>query len=169
MEYEVADSTTQALLGRQLKKRTDLKEAKITAAIVFVTNEEGPAVKRPGGIPTDGKLEIRGVKDRIQGSDDLRLLIDFKVWKDMKVGQREALIDHLLCHVEPRKDEKGNLLLDKAKRPKLSRVQYDYHIAGFKKVLEDHGADSPEFVAANEMNEQFGQLLLFAKDPKAVG
>ena len=60
---------------------------------------------------------------------DLLVIVNKKVWERLDYKQRDALIDHELCHVLKDIDEKGN--------PKWSMVTHD--VEEFAAVIQRHG------------------------------
>ena len=60
---------------------------------------------------------------------DVVVIVNKKVWDRLDNKQREALIDHELCHVLKDEDEKGN--------PKWSMVTHD--VEEFAAVIQRHG------------------------------
>lgn len=60
---------------------------------------------------------------------DILIIVNKKVWDFMQPKQREALIDHELCHIDKDWDKEGN--------PKYSLVGHD--LEEFSAVVQRHG------------------------------
>lgn len=132
---------------------------------------------REKGIDVQATIQVTSLKDRARGQADANLVIDEYNWDRIANGRREALIDHMLEHLEigSTKPTKKNAFatgtkFDDLGRPCLRIRPYDWRIVGFEKTAERHGEASVEARMFNAFSEEYGQLLLFdpARFTKAV-
>jgi len=168
--YEMADGSAMNFMQQVLRKvHPELKEAKVNIDMEFVEGEEGAPAVKEGGYDTFGKVKIFNEADRKGGSPDARMLIDKTVWEQANADQREGIVDHLLQRLEVRKTEKGEIIRDSTGRPKMNRRKYDIRLAGFSVVAERNGENAPEVMAAKDIRDKYGQLLMWAMETEASG
>lgn len=166
---EMADDVVMKFMRQTLKEHhKELHEAKVNIEILFVEGEEGAPSVKEGGYDTFGRVKFYGEDDRKRGCPDALLIIDHSIWKDAD-GERAAMIDHLLQRIEVRKDDDGEIIRDSVGRPKLNKRKFDMRLNGFSEVVERNGSFAPEYQAAREIKDKYGNLLMWAESPAEVG
>lgn len=105
----------------------------------FDANEEPvPAIKLAGN-PCLAKIKSYNLKQRHLTGYDGEVMVDGDLWDDLEEGQRIALFDHELTHLQIIIGMDGRMKLDDLGRPKLKTIPDDYYINGFFCVIERHG------------------------------
>jgi hypothetical protein len=113
----------------------------------FDANEEPiPAVKL-GGCPCLAKVRTYNLKQRHLTGFDAEIMVDGDRWDDLEEGQRIALLDHELNHLQLCIGMDGRLKLDDLGRPKLKTIPDDWMLTGFTCVIERHGKMANEATA----------------------
>lgn len=99
------------------------------------------------------------LKDRLTKEYDAELVIDGAEYEQLRPGQREALLDHMLSGIDtvdrgeddPDEDQgegasKVTWRVDDLGRPKLKTVIGDWHAGpGYAEVVARHGTDAIEY------------------------
>lgn len=104
----------------------------------------GPAVTLHGR-ECLAKIRIVPYRDRVNGIADAEIIIDGKRWEELGDEQREALLDHELCHLEGVFDAKGDLKRDDLDRPCLRIARHDHDFGWFNATVRRHGIHSIEW------------------------
>lgn len=119
----------------------------------------------PVGHPLTSKgrivsADIRAVSkaDRALGRGDVLIRFDADNWKNLDTEEREALIDHELCHLIVLKDE-GVPKMDDLGRPRFKLREHDYDFGWFVEVAKRRGLKSPEVKQARRIWVENGQIL----------
>jgi len=120
-----------------------------------------------------GKIKLCNARERIlSGGIDVVLEVDAPAWKNFDKKRREALLDHELTHVEPKRDAAGATLHDETGRALLFLKPDDYLVTGFYEVALRHEEMSLEVVSLGRLLVQgeIGQLVFdfCEKHPKAA-
>ena len=138
----------------------ELAEAGVTINLLFANSTgNGPAVKLHG-YPCAAVVKINGLKARVEGVMDATITIDGDAWPDWSTGQRKALIDHELYHLELAHDAKtGNYKYDDAGRPKLKMRNHDWQMGGFDAIARRHGQAAFEVQAVRVLATERGQMF----------
>lgn len=165
----MADGPTMALLQNVMKHyHNEMVEAQLTVDIQFWSDPEGAPSVKVGGYEEFGKVITFPWNHRAAGSPDARIIIDAQKWEYASAGEREAHLDNLLERLEVVKTEKGEILRDKANRPKLAKRKFDLRLQGFQRCLQDHSQISTEAKQWRELKGDFEQLPLFPENTAAV-
>lgn len=150
----------------------DLVEAQIAIGAIFAhasTNSNGeptgPAIIEHGQ-PVRYKLKIHGEADRVAGTPDATIVIDYEEWTQLQenatTGRKILLAGiHRKLHemiVKRATDSNAIVTYDNG-RPKLKRRKPDWFFTGYTTIAELHGEASYERREARELHETFGQLL----------
>lgn len=117
---------------------------------------KGPALL-VRGVPALGATKINSLKLRAHGLEDAEIVIDGDRWKDLSRGQRLALIDHELTHLELNTTDSGTVRRDDLDRPRLKMRGHDHEFGWFDEVAERHGAASIEVHQAKRFVADHGQ------------
>lgn len=113
------------------------------------------------GYPAQAVIKITNLKDRVKGMGDAELLIASHTWKDLSEGERIALIDHELQHLEPVIGKHHEQEKDDAGRPKLTTRSHDIEFGWFNEIARRHGVSSLEVKGALALaRSELGQLYL---------
>lgn len=146
----------------------ELKEAGVSISLLFARNSDGDPVKL-NGYPCAAVVKKNSLKDRAEGKADATITIDEYRWNDIDAEEQRALIDHELYHLIVKRDKANAYELDDLGRPKLLMRLHDAQIGIFKSIIERHGMKSLDAQFAENFIGEFGQLLLWAKEPTAAG
>ena len=111
---------------------------------------DSPAVTLHG-YPCSAIVKILDSKQRAMGRGDAEIVIDEARFKDLKVGQQNALIDHELYHLAVKKNKYGRTKLDEHGRPKLKMRKHDREYGWFDEIAHRHGSDSQECMQATQL------------------
>ena len=167
--YEKCGDEVERVVSQVVKKyHHDLKAAGVTIGLLFARNSEGAAVKLHG-YPCAAVIKKNSLKDRAEGKTDATITIDEAGWDGLSEEERSALIDHELYHLEVKRDKHNKYDLDDLGRPKLNIRLHDAQIGIFKTIIERHGMDALDAQIAEKFIGEYGQLLLWAKEPETVG
>jgi hypothetical protein len=167
--YEKCGEEVEAVIRKVAKKyHVDLVKAKVTIGSLFARNDDGEAVKLHG-YPCAATVKKNSLKDRAEGKTDATITIDEKRWNELSEDEKDALIDHELYHLNVKRNERGDFDYDDLGRPKLTMVLHDAQIGIFKSIIERHGAAALDAQIAEKFIDEYGQLLMWAKDKTTVG
>ncbi len=167
--YEKCGDDVDAIVKRVSKKfHVDLVKAKVTIQCLYARNDEGHAAKLHG-YPCAAVVKKNSLKDRAEGKTDATITIDEVTWNNLSEDEKDALIDHELYHLEVKRDKVGQFDYDDLGRPKLMMKLHDAQIGIFKAIIERHGRNALDAQIAEKFIDEYGQLLLWAKEPSAVG
>lgn len=167
--YEKADDEVADTVAKAIKKwHPDLLKEKVTIDCLFAISDSGPAVKLHG-YPCAAVVRKTTLKQRVKGWADAEIVIDAEQWQKFSTEERLALIDHEITHLEIVRDKFGACDRDDIDRPKLRLRLHDAQVGIFKCNIERHGENSLDGKIGNDFLDDFGQLLLWAKNPKAIG
>jgi hypothetical protein len=176
--YEKCGDNVVSVMRRMIKEHhPDLIEADVKIQCLFANagkDKQGnhkPAVKRQG-VACSAKVRIVSLKDRAAGNADSEIILDENVWNRLSKEEREALFDHELEHLIPKREgghDGAPIETDDLGRPKLKLKPHDWEVWGFQSIVERHGKAALEFQAAQQFRDEFGQLLMWAEDKELVG
>ena len=113
------------------------------------------------GFPIAAKIQITALADRARGEADAKLTIDSYAWNNLPPGQRRALIDHELEHLELRPTTKGENT-DDLGRPRLGIQTHDWELTGFEAVVARNGENALEAIAMHRFAADYGTQSSFA-------
>ena len=139
----------------------ELHEAGVTVGTIFAANEGGePSIKMKGAA-VKGTMQVVSLKDRVLKKVDAQMVLALECWDKMTEAERNALVDHELCHIQLKKwgrrmvldangEPTGEEVLwfdrDDLGRPKLALVNGDVEGGdGFAAVIARHGAAAGEY------------------------
>lgn len=160
--FENADGPTESFLARIVERyHKPMAEAQVNIKLQFWRDPDGVETVKVGGIARFGKVITIATHMRAAGSPDMRLVVDGTKWDNATLPEREAALDSLLQSREVVTSEKGEVIRDKAKRPKLKRRKPDLILEGFTRVVEEHGLASQEGKQWAVAMPTFEQLPLF--------
>lgn len=146
--YRTVEPEVEALLAQVIEEHhQDLKEAGVTVQVLQAHAKrdkhgvpKGPALKLHG-YPCMAIVSIIGLKDRVGGGKDARIVIDGDRWGDGPAKEQFATLDHEMMHLTLVRDEEGPVVLDDACRPKLKMRLHDYELGIFEDIVKRHGKD----------------------------
>lgn len=165
----VTEGVPISLLNEAVRKwhagRLKSNDYEVTIAIIFAfappdANGEptGPAILL-NGYPCDAVTRVVPYRWRVLGLEDAVIEIDAHYWDESEKGERLALLDHELTHIEPIFKD-GMIALDAASRPRLVMRKHDHQFGWFDEVAERHGINSGEVKQAKRFAEKHGQTYL---------
>lgn len=176
--YERCQKNVEKILNQVIEKwHPDIQEAAVSFDLLFHHPDYDEDTGAPDmsttlkhqGYEAAGVCRIVNGKDRAKGCRDVEIVIDLMTWKDMTDGERLALVDHEVQHVEVVRDKvTGFIVEDEQSRPKLKIRKHDRQFGWFDVVAQRHGADSAEVRQAIELVATAGQLYLPGFDPNAL-
>jgi hypothetical protein len=168
--YELADEDVVNRMQKVLRKyHGNIGILHVNVGVLMATNPEGPAVTKTGGYPCAAKVRIVSLKDRAAGMPDAQIIIDALRWEELTAVERDALLDHELEHLQPALDKDGKPKQDDLGRPKLKMKLHDAEIGIFRSVVERYGPEALDAQIAEKFIDEWGQLLMWAKDKETVG
>lgn len=141
---------------------------KASVGVLMARNEDGEAVK-VGGYPCAALVRKVSLKDRAAGLPDAQIIIDEIRWEELDDAEKDALLDHELEHLKIATDQNGQPKRDDLDRPKFNLAKHDAQIGIFRCVIERHGEKALDAQIAAKFVDEYGQLLLWAKDKETVG
>lgn len=158
--FEVCDESVEKL-ARQImgKWHPDLVNAQVSVSFIFAKNTEAPAIMA-NGYPAFAQVKINGLKERVEGLRDARILIDEDQWEEASDETKAAVLDHELQHLEPQRDQRGDWKRDDAGRPKLRLRKHDFQLGGFLIISKRHGLDAVEVQAVRAIQTKWEQMEL---------
>ena len=112
------------------------------------------------GYPAAACIKVQKLDHRALGLGDALMTIDAAWWtKEGRTdGQRMALLDHELNHLEVVLDDAGTVV-DTSKRPKLSLRKHDVQFGWFRDVAMRNGEDAVEVMQAKALIEGDAQTF----------
>jgi hypothetical protein len=125
----------------------ELKTAGVTVEVLLAASDDedkSPPVKK-FGVRAYADIRVNGLKDRVAGCRDVRLVIDASRFENSNEARRTAIIHGQLCRVEVKKDGYGAIVTDDAGRPKLKLKPMDFGGGGMFDTVDRFGADAPEY------------------------
>ncbi len=138
----------------------DLADHKITVGVLMAHaprredgEPTGPAIKFAGW-PAAAIVKINSLRNRVEGMPDATIILDGDTWEQRPSDEQAAILDHELYHIQVRKDEDEQAVLDDACRPKLKLRPHDFQIGGFVAICHRHGAAALEHKAMSEATTQ---------------
>ena len=125
----------------------ELKTAGVTVEVLLAASDDedkSPPVKKLG-VRANADIRVNGLKDRVAGCRDVRLVIDAARFENSNPDRKMAIIHGQLCRVEVKKDAYGAIVTDDAARPKLKLKPMDFGGGGMFDTVDRFGADAPEY------------------------
>lgn len=160
--YRQCDAPTQAFVDGIVKRfHKPLSDANVKIDLWFWDDPEGAPSVKVRGFEVFGKIITIPPHNRAAGSPDFRIVVDAFKWESADVAEREAALDSLIEQKEVCTTEKGEVLRDKAGRPKLKNRKPDLIVEGYARVAEEHGAASIEAKQYATVYGTFAQMKLF--------
>lgn len=161
VSYELIDSTVNASIFDMLNKLISNHHRRLTNAAIALAWHRGLKPDADGRLVL-GKTKKCSDLDRELASFDFVIVLNRDFWLDTltKNFQREALLDHELCHCEVTLDEDGE-----PKRDERDRVVYrtrKHDIEEFSDVVRRHGVwrhDLERFAFSLATGPRQGSLL----------
>lgn len=142
----------------QSEHHPDLDQVTVDALFTFDEEHSGPVLKHQG-YAAAAVVSITPVKQRALGVADAIIVVDRATWLDLSALQRDALMDHELYHLHWKVDDEGKPLSDGLGRPKLAMRKHDWKIEGFDEIVQRHGLNALEALAAKHVLTRERQLL----------
>lgn len=166
-----------------------LLEAKVTVDLLVAwakVSEDGETVGtaiKVHGVTVYAQCSVLGIKERVAGLADARIILDGDRWNEMSEHQQYALLDHELEHIEVQYEKEAKMTppkpgdspqvvgeikrvpkLDDHGRPQLKTKPHDHTFGWFDAVAERHGRHSFESKQATRFFNDQGQAYMFG-DP----
>lgn len=149
--YERAGKDVEEVIAKVLKQfHKDLVDLGVRISALMATpnknargESKGPAVKH-GGYPCLATIKITKLNERVLGLADAIITIDAEAWEALPEGERKALIDHELEHLEPVHSKKAGFKTDDHGRPLLKGRLHDWQLGGFESVARRHADRAAE-------------------------
>ena len=116
--------------------------------------EEPVAAVKLAGAPMAAKIRVLPLKQRVITDFDVEIMVDGMVWDDYTEGERVALLDHELTHLEVCVGTDGRPKMDDRGRPKLKTIGDDWVSHGFFDVIRRHGLNATEAKTIQRLNTQ---------------
>lgn len=160
--FSLADQEAYERVSRMMQLyHPELHEAQVSVGIIFAANDDGePSIKMKGATVA-GTMQVVSLKDRVLKKVDAQMVLALEVWDRLSEFERNALVDHELCHIQLKNWGRRQVLdaegrptgeevlwfdRDDLGRPKLSLVNGDVESGdGFARVIQRHGSASLEY------------------------
>lgn len=161
--YSAASEDVLGHIGRMFDQyHPELEGATIGALFVF-DEEHGEPVLKHQGYEAAAVVSITPKKQRALGIADAVIVIDRAHWLTLNAGQRDALIDHELEHLDrviskETEDQPAAPQFDSLGRPKLAMRRHDHQLGWFDDVARRHGDASVEVRQAKQLVAMTSQL-----------
>lgn len=163
--YTRAESDVIGVVKASIKKyHPDLAEADVKVCVLMAMAEKddkgeplGPALKLHG-VQALAIAKIIPYKQRAAGREDCEITIDEDWWKTASPPERDAIVDHELCHFEITRDSEGGVKSDDMGRPKLKTRHHDRDYGFFDGIARRHGDASQEVKQSKAFADSCGQL-----------
>jgi hypothetical protein len=145
--------------GVMTKYHPDLNEVGVTIDYLFAHNQKGDALTLRGQ-KCAAIVQVMKLADRVVGTSDARIRIDYEWWNEHDDPDREAMLDHEHEHLvfaKSHRDDKGYLVCkkDDIGRPLLKLKPHDLETGVFLSVVARHKDRSQEaknaYLVAKEM------------------
>lgn len=157
--YDAAPAASHERIAQLLEKyHGPLRDAGVKIDVLFAlptVNKNGDDVGHAvshGGYRCAAKVRVIGLKDRAKGMGDAEIIVDGRQWDEWDDGERDAVLDHELEHLELVR-KKGVVKQDDLGRPKLRCIKHDHQYGWFDAIVRRHGVKSPEW-------QQYARLAL---------
>lgn len=139
----------------------DLEGVTIGALFICDLDDTSAQALTHQGYPAEAVVRITPIRDRVLGVADAIITVDRAAWLSLTAMQRDALIDHELCHLERVVDKDAGVpMCDVEGRPKLTMRQHDHQVGFFGEVVQRHGDDAPEARSAHALMKSSTQMSL---------
>ena len=120
-----------AVLDKMLRFHGELAEANIALAW-----RKGLSADKDGHLILCKCMKISDMHNEIADWDFV-ILLNREAWEDFSAEQRDALMDHELCHAARAFDEEGDPKVDERGRPVWRMRKHD--IEEFQEIVSRHG------------------------------
>lgn len=172
--YQKFDGAEMKIVQVVMKKHhPDLVQRGVTVDCLFVFQDgekSGEHTLKFHGYPAAAVVRKVPLKDRVKGAGDAEIVFDLAWWSAASEEERVAVIDHELTHLEVKRNKNTKEVeTDDHGRPVLKLKLHDIQFGGFTSIVKKHGQHAPEAQAAKQVQDQWGQLLMWSMDTRAVG
>lgn len=155
---KASEDVERTILRMRQQHHPELEKVSVEALFIFDLESTEPVLKHQG-YPAAAVIKITKLADRVMGIADAVVTVDRSFWLTLTPGQRDALIDHELTHLEPVYDEEtGTQVFDSHERPKLEMRRHDRQFGWFDDVARRHGEQSIEIRQARMLLTETDQL-----------
>lgn len=166
VEYEIAGDDVINLIAKVMDEyHATLKryDVKVLTLMAFAPRDEEDNIKRPAirknGVACAACIRVLSLKERLLKQCDAEMTIDGDTWEDLDEPKRIAVIDHELSHLDTVLDKNGEVKKDSLRRPKLRLIHDNIVYWGNSEIAERHGANSLEYINAQNLKLKFGKVL----------
>lgn len=148
-----------------------LHDAGLRVDLVSVADNDpdNDAPLKLNGYPCAAVVRVIGLKDRSKGAGDVEVVIDEARYIQMNDGEKDALLDHELEHIELQLKKNGRVAIDACGRPKCKMRLHDVQFGWFRSIAERHGIASHECKQATKLYLNHTQTFFaFVGETKAL-
>jgi hypothetical protein len=151
--YRKADDSVYELMRKCMAKyHKDLIEVGAAIDVLEARSEKGIGTLKINGTTALAYIRIIGLKDRTMGRGDAEIVIDGDSMDSWSVDRLEAVIDHELTHLVPKKSKKDNTIKrDDLDRPLFVMRKHDHEFGWFSETVRRYGANAVEFSQAQQL------------------
>lgn len=169
--YSKGKPEVRALIGQVMARyHGPLVDAEVTVGLLMCHPAEGEEhALKLHGYPCAATVKVTPLKQRVMGIEDAIITIDSATWATLSEGERAAVIDHELQHLEVAVDKDGEVRSDDQGRPRLKMRLHDWNLGGFAVIAGRHKADALEVQAFRLVSTAFHQQLFRWSDDMAPG
>lgn len=171
--YEMCPPEVQGTVLAAMKKyHKELHKVGVTVICLFAdagTDEQGkpnPSIVK-GGVKYAAMISKTNTKLRAAGAADALMEIDKALWGELPKASQIALLDHELQHLALKLRKDMNPELDCCERPKLEMRHHDWHLTGFKAIVDRHGMAAIETISMTQFRMSEPGQLMFDLDLSA--
>lgn len=149
------------------KHHDDIRTARVQIALAWRYRLKSD----PDGILVLGKcIKITDLHKEFMDYDFI-IILNYEAWQSFSLAQKEALIDHELCHASIAVDEEtGENKVDERGRT-VFRIR-KHNIEEFREIIERHGCykdDLKKFAEAILKEKKESQQLPLQQEPNVAG
>lgn len=107
-------------------------------------------------------VKIVSTEDRVHSEYDAIIKIDEDDWEDADDKRQIAILDHALAYIKVRRNKGGEIIQHDDLRPALVMNEPDFHLFGFRKVVErnrDSSLETETLKKVAGLSDDQGQML----------
>jgi hypothetical protein len=99
------------------------------------------------GWPAHALVKVNSHEQRVAGLSDARIVLNGDSWEEQSDGEKEAILEHELYHLEVLREPGGAVKTDDCHRPRLKLKPHDFEVCGFYAIIERHKTAAKEMQA----------------------
>ena len=159
--FSVADDEIQGRLRQVLGRHHPLLVKYDVAVLAIGAENYKTDALTSGGFPCTATARVVPDRDHCTKRHQAEITIDLMRWATLTPSQKDALLDHELCHIDlDYDDDSGKPKRDSLRRVRVKLRKADFQPSdGFLEVIERHGKDAPEWRSLSHVGTLAGEAL----------